>query len=256
MHRKIAFLFLMFFIAVFSWSQETRLKYVGVEAGMTFLQGEMSNIDYIRRDIPQYYYDYSANSLTCFSHRSFIGLKYELFTLNDRFAISGGIRFSRLISSVGKNGYYRSGTEYYYWRINDDDLNTGYLRINEIDQTSGYLGAPFEARFLISKKPRFIRLFAKIGTEVNFLVQSKTEVDFYDDSMNKYNDAVASKIDKPKNIHTSIYGGFGLEIGGDSRPSVNIEACMPYFILSSHSTGLVDAFFGGGFQVNIKIPVK
>lgn len=223
---------------------------------MTFLQSEMSNIDYIRKEIPQYYYDYPASSFTCLSHKSFLGLKYELFSLNDRFSVSGGIRFSRLISSVGKDGYYSSSTDYYYWRINDDGLNTDYLRITEIDHTSSYLGVPFEARFRISKKPRFIRLFAKIGAEVNFLVQSKTEVDFYDDSMSKYNDAVASKIDKPKNIHTSIYGGFGIEIGGDSKPSVNLEGCMPYFILSSHSTGLVDAFFGGGFQVNVKLPIK
>jgi hypothetical protein len=255
---KLKFTFLIFLYCFIGngKAQDTRLKYVGLEAGMNFFASEMSNLEYIRRDIPQYYYDYSASSLTCLSHKSFIGLKYELFSLNDRLSIAGGIRFSQLTSSVGKDGYYRSATQYFYWKLNDDGINTDYLRINEINQTSSYLGIPVEARYFIAKKPHLMRLYAKIGAEVGILLQTKTEVDFYEDAMNKYNEEIESKIDKPKTIITSVYGGFGIEIGGDSRPSLSLEACMPYFNLSSNSTGLVNSFFGGGFQINVKIPLK
>lgn len=256
MKHKFTILIFLFYLFRLTNAQESRLKYLGVEAGMTFMASEMANMDYIRREIPQYYNDYSASSLTCLSNKSFIGIKYELFALNDRLSFASGIRFIQLNSSVGKDKYYRSSTQYFYWRTDNNDLNTNYIRINEISQKSSYLGIPLESRFYIAKKPHFMRLYAKLGAEVSLLLQSKTDVDFYDNAMSKYDDEVGSKIADPKTFNTAIYGGFGVELGGDSKPSVSIEACMPYFNLSSKTSGLVDSFFGGGFQINVRVPLK
>ena len=254
---RVKFVILLYFLfSCISWAQENRQKYVGVETGITFIQGDMSDMDNVRGDIPDYYGGYSTSNLTSLSYKSFVGIKSEIFSLNDRFGLLVGLRYSNVNSSVGKKSYWNSNTNYFYWLSNTDGVNTEFLKVKEITQKSDYIGVPVEIRFFPAKRPRIARFYFKLGAELNYLIQTQKDVVFYDDAMNPYKNEVTAKIAKPKSFYGSIYCGYGLRIGKDLKPSVSIEVCMPYLFLTSKSYGLLNPIVGSGFQLNVQVPIK
>jgi hypothetical protein len=213
-------------------------------------------MDFVRGDIPSYPVGYSTTSLTSLTDKSFLGVKFEIFSLNDRFGLFGGLRYSRMNSSIGKNSYWGSSTNYFYWLYREEGVNTEYLKVKEIDQKSDYIGIPIEIRFFPAKRPHLVRVFFKLGAEINYLVQTEQDVVFFDEAMNPYKNDLVAKLGHPKTFYSSVYGGGGIRIGRDFKPSVSIEACMPYLFLTSKSAGMVNPIFGGGLQLNIQIPIK
>jgi hypothetical protein len=247
--------FLSHYLAI-TFAQEPRLKYIGVEAGMTFIRSEMSDKEHVRAEMPSYYMTYSANSIVSWSVKSFAGIKFEIFSMNDRFGLLGGIRFSHLNNSIGKNHYWINTTDYFYWLYREDEINTEYLKINEIYQTANYIGIPLEIRFFTEKRPRIFQIYFKVGIEVNYLLSTKTGIVFINPAMETYEKEVIDMLEQPGRISAAIYGGGGFKIGKDQKPSVSIEACMPYFDLTPKSSGIVKPIFGGGFQLNFQVPIK
>jgi hypothetical protein len=256
MKSKFALLFcLLFFYTGILFSQEKRLKYIGIEAGTTFHMNEMSNMEYIRGDIPSYGNGYSTSSITSLCQELFFGLKAEILSMNDRFGLSAGIRYSRINSSVGKPDYWTGNSYYFYWLYRQDGVNTDYLRVREIKQTSDYLGIPLEIRYYTAPRPRPVRFFIKAGTEINFLVHSKKDVEFKDEAMDNYKSDIELKTNDPDPFYATVYFGGGFRIGKELKPSLSLEGCLGSLFLGSGSFGLVDPEYGGGFQINIQIPL-
>jgi hypothetical protein len=256
MKSKFALLiFLVFFYSGFIFAQEKRLKYFGIESGMTFFDSKMSNMDNIRGDIPSYGNGYSATSITSLCQKFFIGIKAEILSMNDRFGLSAGLRYSRINSSAGKPDYWTGNSNYFYWLYKQDGVNTDYLRVREINQASDYLGIPIEFRYYTGIRPKPVRLFLKAGSEFNLLLHSEKNVQFKDESMNLYESDIVSKINDPDPFFATIYFGGGIRIGKELKPSLSLEACLGNFVLGSRTFGLVDPKFGGGFQLNIQIPL-
>ena len=258
---KMKFTFLIFFLFSVSalWAQEVRQKYIGIETGFTSIESEMSNMDFVRGDIPSYPSEYSTNStsnLTSLSAKNFIGVKFEIFYLNDRFGLFGGLRYSRMYSSIGKNSYWGSNTNFFYWLYREEGVNTEYLKVKEIDQKSDYIGIPVELRFFPGRRPHLFRMFFKLGAEINYCIQTQHDIVFYDEAMNPYKKDLIAQLAQPKNFYSALYGGAGIRIGRDLKPSVSIEVCTPYLFLTSKSAGMVNPIFGGGLQLNIQIPIK
>jgi hypothetical protein len=206
--------------------------------------------------MPAYSAGHLINSIPSLSYRSFIGIKSEIFSLSDRFGLSGGIRFSSLNNSAGKEAYWTSGTHYFYWLFRQDGVNTEYLKVNEINQKSDYIGIPVELRYFTARRPRHLRLYFKLGAEISYLVKTRTNVVFYDRAMNPFENDLIAKVEQPRKISSAVYGGAGIRIGKDLKPSVSFEVCIPYLFLTSRSSGLLYPMFGSGFQFNIHIPVK
>ena len=92
--------------------------------------------------------------------------------------------------------------------------------------------------------------------EVNFLLTSKEGVSFNSAAMEPYEKDVLAKLEKPGRVNAALYGGAGFKIGRDQKPSVSIEACMPYLVLNPGSSGILQPLIGGGFQLNFQIPIK
>ena len=256
---KIKIVFLIFFLSYytgFSLAQETRLKYIGIEGGMTSIESEISEMDYLRGSMPSYYMGYSNNSITSLSYKSFTGIKFEIFSLSDRFGLLGGIRFSCMNSSIGKSNYWTDNTNYFYWLYRQDGINTEYLTVKEVNQKSDYIGIPIEIRYFTARRPRLCRIYFKLGIEINYLLKSKTGIVFNNPAMNFYEKDLIAMVEQPEKISSSIYCGGGFKIGRDQKPSVSFEACMPYIFLTSRSSGLLHPLFGGGFQLNFQIPIK
>ncbi len=254
--RSIFLIYFLCFYVGFSLAQVPRLKYLGVETGFTSIESKMSNMDNIRGDVPAYSLGYSSSSLTSLTAKSFAGIKYEIFSLNDRFGLSGGLRYSRINSSIGKKSYWGSSVNYFYWLYLQDGVNTEYLKVKEIDQKSDYIGIPVEIRFFTAKRPCVFRFYFKLGAEFNYLIQSQKDIVFFDEAMNPYKSELTGKVAQPKRFYSSLYGGGGFRFGRELKPSISIEACMPYLFLTSKSSGLVNPIFGGGVQLNIQIPIK
>jgi hypothetical protein len=253
---NIFLVFLLCFYAGFSFAQETRLKYIGVESGVTFISSEMSDIDFVRGEIPSYYGGYKTNTLTSLSNKVYLGIKSEIYSLNSKFGFMGGIRYTRLNNSVGKNNYWTSNTNYFYWMYHQDGVNTEYIKVKEITQISDYVGIPLEVRFSPARKNRLIRVYFKLGAEISYLAHSKTGVVFYNTDMNQYESDLTASIEKPKKISSSLYGGGGLRIGRNPKPTFSLEACLLNVYLTPRSSGLVYPMVGGGFQLNFQIPIK
>jgi hypothetical protein len=255
---KIKFGFLIGFLcccAGFTLAQTTRLKYIGIEGGISFIKGNISNMDYIRGDVPSYFLGFSTKSLTSLSYKSYMGVKAEVFSLNDHFGLLGGVRFSRMNNSVGKNGYWNSNPNYFYWLYRQDGVNTEYLKVKEINQISDYIGIPVEIRYFPARRHRLFQPFFKVGIELNYLMQSHTGIVFDDPAMRPYQKELASMVEQPGKLSSSLYGGGGIRLGRDQKPSISIEASFPYLILTSGSSGLLHPIYGGGIQFNVQIPI-
>lgn len=236
-------------------SQETQQKFIGAEAGSVFIESEMINMDYIRGDMPSYSGGYSSKSLTSFTYKNYVGIKPEFFSLNNKFGIMAGLRFSSSTNSVGKSNYWVGNTDYFYFLYRQDGVNTEYLKVKEINQTCDYLGIPVEIS-IFPFKPHFFRFYCKLGTEINVRLQTKTDIVFNEDAMEIYQQELAAKVGQPGAFSFSAYGACGLRLGKQSRPSVSIEATLPYLFLTHESSGLINPLIGGGFQVNFQIPIK
>jgi hypothetical protein len=250
MKIKFAFLFaVQFFYGIVLFAQDTRQKYLGIEGGMNFMDNEMSGIDKIRGEVSSYGMDNSTSTIKSSMHRSFAGIKSEVFSFNKKFGLSGGIRFSYMNSSIGKD------QDFFYWLYQVEGVNTEYLKIKEIDQTTSYLGIPIELRYF-PWKPHFFRLFLKVGADLNCRLQSKTDVVFYDDAMNIYQDDVKSFIEQPKSFSSSVSAGGGFRLGGESKPSVSFELNFLDIFLTAETSGMLHPMFGGGFQFNVQLPIK
>jgi len=157
---------------------------------------------------------------------------------------------------VGKKSYWGSSVNYFYWLYLQDGVNTEYLKVKEIDQKSDYIGIPLEIRFFPARRPRFFRFYFKLGAEFNYLIQSQKDIVFYDPAMDPYKNELTAKVAGPKPFYSALYVGGGFRLGKELKPSVSIEACMPYLFLTQNSGGLVNPIFGGGFQINVQIPIK
>jgi len=217
----------------------------------------MSDMDFIRGDVPSYPTGsyYSTNNLTSLMYNSFIGIKSECFSLNNKFGFSGGIRYTRTNSSVGKNDYWSNSVDYFYLLYSQEGVNTEYLKVKEIIQKSDYVGIPLEIRYF-PFRPRLFRLYFKLGAEIGFRLQSHTDVVFQDDAMEPYQNDVSAMVGKPGSISSSVSGSAGMSLGRASKPVVSFEICLPAIFITSKSSGLVSPISGGGFQLNFQIPLK
>lgn len=236
-------------------AQDESQKFLDVETGMIFFDGNMSNMDYVRGTISYYYPGYSTNSLKSFSYKSFAGVKGEITSVNKKFGLLAGVRYSRITSLVKNNTYWNTSSDYFYCLYKQDSTNTEYLKVKNISQNSDYVSIPVEIRVFAMRRTFPVSVFFKLGAELNYLIQSQTNVDFYDNTMNQYESDIADKVDKPRSSYAAFYTGLGLKVGRDLKPTISVEANVPFLISTKNSLGLIDPDLGGGFQINVQIPL-
>jgi hypothetical protein len=248
-------LFLLCLYTGIASAQETQQKFIGAEAGIVFIESEMPNLDYIRGEIASYPGGYTNSSLTGLSDKSYFGIKPGYFTLNNKLGIQAGIRFSRINNSVGKNSYLTNTSDYFYFLYREDGVNTEYLKVNQIIQKSDYLGIPVEISYF-PFNPHFFRIYFKLGAELNFRLQTSTDIVFNDEAMEIYQAELAAKVGQPGPLNVSAYGAAGVRLGRESKPSFSIELSLPCLFLTPESSGLANPLFGSGIQINYQIPIK
>ena len=256
MHLKGIFLtcFLSFFFLL-TFSQVTPENYAVCDWSFGFFNSKPTDIDQIRGSVATFSAENSKKGLTCISFRGTTGIKYETLLLNHRIGLGAGIRFSQYVQNTGKWKLLSEGVNYFYYLYAQDEHYTYYTRIKSILQTSSYLGVPAEFSFFPLENPHFIRLYMKMGAEMDFRLNSTTKIHFVNKGLPSLESQVASQISSPSFIGFSFYNCVGLRAGVDGKPTFSVELLIP--VLNTHpgSPGLLENRFGAGLQFNYHIPI-
>ena len=190
---------------------------------------------------------------------AYIGIKPEIFVFNNRLGISAGLRYSEYMS------YLTSDRDYFLWFLREDEISAEYLKVKKIKQNNRYLGIPFELRIFPNKQELPFQHYFKIGTVLNYRIDTKNKVMFYNRQMNQYEDMVDSQVNNPNdfnNFNAYMFGAIGFKIGGfnvgseKKFPYINFEFHLPNVMLDPMTFSFIkitDAWFGG--QVSVQIPL-
>jgi hypothetical protein len=233
--------------------QEEKRLFLFVEAGIDFISCESPEKDYIRGDIDPYNYGYVTDQLRSLLHTEYLGVKLEYRFLNNLIGTSGGLRYTRMISSIGKTAYWSDTPDFFYVLYKQDGLNTSYAKVREFVQKTDYLGIPLEIR-IYPNKDWALNIYYKLGAAINLKIGNKKEVVFYNDEMKPYSDEISRITEDPGPFHASLYVGAGLKLGKLAKPGANLEICFPVGILPSGEPGFVTPEAGGSCKLMIRIP--
>lgn len=245
-------------------SQDEKKKFIYVDAGIDFIACEAPAKDYIRDDVNPYYYYYyydyyddnSADQINAMFYKNYFSIKGEYKVLNNVLGLTSGIRYTHLQSSIGKQMYWRSSSEFFYVLYKEDGSTSEYARVKEIVQNSHYLGIPLELKIYPNPgRDWWVNVYYKIGADFNFHINTKEKISFFNEEMKAFQDEVSEVIEEPYSMIGSAFMAVGLKLGKNRFPGVNIEACVPTFVFTSGASGLVKPIGGGGFQFNIRLPL-
>ena len=243
-----------FFLVNSLSGQEGKRPFLFVETGIDFISCESPEKDYIRGDIDPYNYGYVTDQLRSLLHMEYLGVKLEYRLLNDLLGAAGGLRYTRMISSIGRTAYWSDTPDFFYVLYKQDGLTTEYAKVREIVQKTDYLGIPLELR-IYPNKDWAINVYYKLGATFNVRIRNKKEVVFYSDAMKPYSDEISRVTEDPGTFHASLYLGAGLKIGKLAKPGANFEISFPIGILPSGEPGFVTPQAGGGCQLMVRIPL-
>jgi hypothetical protein len=236
--------------------EEEKQRIFFIEAGMDFISAEPPGKEYIRADVDQYYSDFAATTTRGLLNKNYLGIKYETRILNKKIGLLSGLRYTRMVSSLGKETYWSGSPDFFYLLFSQDETKTEYMKVKEINQVAGYLGIPLELRIYPYKKERKTNVYVyyKIGSDFNFRIHSKTNAVFSNDAMNQYEDAIGNIVEKPWSFYSSVHLGIGFRIGKHEKPGANIEFLFPAAIWGEDKQSLVNPEAGGGVQINVRLP--
>ncbi len=233
-----------------STDSEKKLRFIGIETGYILYGSEFIGDDFVRKQ-DQYSYPYDINNTNSINNW-YLGAKAELRSKDNNFGFLAGLRYLSLNSSVG-NRNSDDNNDFFYFLFKEEQISVEYLRIQGINQTSSYIGIPLEVRYIIFNS-KFARLFFKVATEINYHIDTKSNVMFLNDEMEIYEIDVINKFDSPNNFFSSLYFSAGIKLGKDDQINLNAEAIFLSTIISNNNSVINKPIVGGGFQINIQMP--
>ncbi len=232
-------------------NQTKKNRFTGIETGINLLFCQSPEYDFIRGDVLPYSSGAVSENLKALMHKKYLGLKTEFRTKNNRWGLLVGLRYSQTILSLGKDNFYTSSSGYFYVLDNQSGTTTEYFRVSEINRKIHHIGAPIELRWL-SNSPNFLKIYLKLGLELDYRLKSSEAVVFYHEAMNEYQDLILSKFSKPAPISSAIYFSTGFNL--NKIPNADLELVFPYIMLSPENTGIVKSHSGIGIKLEIRIP--
>jgi hypothetical protein len=250
--NRILSVFCLCMLSTYAWSQDStpqdsRIKLIGIEAGIDFLGGAPEH-EYIRAETS--YYGEAEKNLESLSHKRYTGIKAEIRSRNNKFGLSAGLRYTYIKSSVGKASYYSTTSDFFYFMTRQTDNSIEYLKVEEINESSHYIGIPLKVNWYPFPE-HFFTFYFNAGLEFNYRVSTKTNVVFTNSEMNPFSDAVTDRLEQPRNVTSIIGTSVGVKIGQSKKVICTIEA-GPSGFLSNRTSSIVDLKGGFGAQLNFK----
>ena len=230
---------------------------LGIEAGLENSFGaneKPSNIresqPYFRYDYEDFYYDcgFMVNQLVFTKY--YFGFKPE-YSLNLKFAVSSGIRFSFAKSEL------TADRSYYLWKIEESHNNTNYLRIKSMSQNVYNISIPAEIKFFPHKSDIFGRVYTKLATVINFTFANDVSVVFSNIKMEKYLPEIKKEFKNPSLFYGQIIPAVGVKIGRMKYPFGCLELQIPiHFSEKTRLSSLfkLESVIGVGVKTTLYIP--
>lgn len=259
MKLKTVILMLVTSVAYVQLCAENPLRLsVGVEFGGNEVSTSLNEKWNIRQDVGSGYngYNSSVNSVATNMYISHFAVKPEIRLFDDKIAFSSGLRFSNILSDVSIWGSQMDNAGYFYLRYNTSGLNTEYAKVRTLDESTNYLGIPIEVKLIPFSFWR-IDFYLKTGVEFNFLLSSKTKIDFVNDAMNEFESTLIDNVGvKVNNLYSTWSTALGLTFGNKNRLQYNIEFLMPSFFITKNNSTLVNAEMFTGFRCSVQFPIR
>lgn len=255
METKFIFTVIIFCILSFSVrAQEMQSRFIFFEAGIDGIGCDAPDKDYIRAVSSPYSY-YNADRIKSAMMLGYFGIKCEYRVFDDLFGIAGGLRYTHMITSIGRNSYASGSPDFFYVIYNQEGMDTEYAKVREITQNADYLGVPLEIR-IYPRKERRINYYFKTGISFNLKISSRSDIVFSNDFMEQYQNEIFRLVEKAGQYYTGFIFGMGLRIGKSEKPGFFIEATAPAGVFYPGKSNFVDPLAGGGFQLMARIPFK
>lgn len=252
--KSIKYYILLIFTltALSGFGQEEKPRILHIETGIDFISGDPPQKDYIRADVDQYSPGYVTTSLRGLLYKNYFSIKAEKKILNNKLGLLSGIRYTTMVSTLGRDAYWTESPAFFYLLFRQEDTKTEYLKVREIKQVTGYLGIPLEAR-IYPYQPRRFNVYYKIGADINYRLFSKTDAGFFNDEMEVFEDELTKVIEESWVFYSSLNLGVGFRIGPEEKPGVNFEILIPVTIMTGRE-GIVSPGAGAGLTLNARIP--
>jgi hypothetical protein len=230
-------------------------QFIFLETGVDGISCSAPDKDYIRAISGPSVSEFYTDKIMALMMLESIGLKLEYRTANNKFGFSAGLRYTRMNTSIGRDSYMSGAPDFFYVNYDQNGLNTEYAKVRELSQKSDYLGIPIELR-IYPYKDRKVSFYYKAGVSFNLKINSKSDVVFYDTSMENYRNDVIKVVEKASPYYTTLYLGVGLRVGKSEKPGFSLEINAPVGVIFPAKSYFVNPQSGGGVQIMARIPVN
>ncbi len=185
---------------------------------------------------------------------SYFGVKPEYLFANDKLSVSAGLRFLDVFSSISSGSLTDNNA--FYLLYNQSDNVTEYARVKEINQESYYLSVPIELTY-IPWRFRYLSLYAKVGTEFGYLLNSTSDIVFMNSTMNVEKQSILNNTGvSPNSRYSTFYSALGVKFGKPNKVRYNVEIYLPSKLLSENNSSILKMGALTGFSLSVSIPVK
>lgn len=249
------FLITLFCCLPITWAhaqEESRIRFVGLEVGADVLIVEVLRYDNIRSEAT--WYSNSDKNVRGFGSKFYGGLKAEFRSRNNKFGFSGGLRYTKLLTSMTQGNYYGYSSptgDFFYFMVAQTDNSIEYLKIKEINESSDYLGIPLAVSYAPFGEHLFT-IYFKAGLEFNYRLNTTTTVEFVNPEMKEYNNEVVDQLREPGNLNAVFNTATGVRIKAGQKLTFSLEA-GPCAFLTENNSRVVNTQGTFGGQINIQL---
>ncbi len=238
------------------WGQEEQKhKFVFLESGIDGIACYSPEKDYIRAVNDPSLVAYSTDKIKALMVLKYIGIKFEYRIIKNSIGLSGGLRYTRMNTSIGRTSYLTNSPDFFYVSFNHDGLNTEFAKVRELSQKVNYLGVPLELTYY-PVNPKVIAFYYRAGVSFNVKLSSESDVLFFNDLMKTYRNEVIRVVEKACPYYTTFNLGLGLKVGKSEKPGFFIEAYAPIGVIYPDNSYFVKPLAGGGFRIMARVPIN
>lgn len=229
---------------------------IGIEGGATTYFSDFRENSAVRGTNSVNFYDSSPNSdINTSLNRNFLGFKAEIISNNEYMTLQTGLRYTHIKSTIDRNDFWDlDHSTKFYILYNQNGMLTEYAQAKEVKQDAEYLGIPIEVKLYISR-PRFFRMYAKMGLDLNLNISNRTSIDFVNSYMQRYEQQVANALGNPATFFSSLNPCLGFKFGDKHSLNVNLEVAFPSYFITNNISSIVTGKAGIGAQIYFSYPI-
>ena len=252
-----AFVLIISTFACYAVEPEAKKLSVNVEVGMFGSVGNAIDSRWQIRKTAWSYYDYGYSNYSAPYDNlqiSYFGVKPEYLFAGDKLSVSAGLRFSDVYSSIASGSL--SDNYAFYLLYNQTSEVTEYAKVKELSQDNYYLSVPVELTF-IPWRFKYLSLYAKVGAEFGFLLDSKSNIVFLNNTMDAYKQSILNNAGvNPNPIYSTFYTALGVKFGKPNKVRYNLEINLPSSLLSQNNSSILNIGVMTGFSFSVSFPIK